>query len=267
MHGQQPVLLGISIHVPLAGDDSALENQYAGEEHFYPRPPCGGRPIAAGPSYFLPNFYPRPPCGGRLVRARRRWVGLLISIHVPLAGDDAFDFIATDIDAAFLSTSPLRGTTSAVFSHATQVKFLSTSPLRGTTVFHSRDCRKHRISIHVPLAGDDDTPIIPAANPLHFYPRPPCGGRPPPLRVRSETLEHFYPRPPCGGRLGQLADGGGGGAISIHVPLAGDDSISSSKKRSIKISIHVPLAGDDAMNAAPIPAITISIHVPLAGDD
>ena len=56
----------ISIHVPLAGDDRTLPGRLAGFCHFYPRPPCGGRP--------------QPRQQGTKAR--------YISIPVPLAGDD-----------------------------------------------------------------------------------------------------------------------------------------------------------------------------------
>ena len=147
---------GISIHVPLAGDDVPSASVVTVRCHFYPRPPCGGRrrrkffsrssrnfyprpPCGgrhdrdAGQRSAGPDFYPRPPCGGRPARARRRWRNDKISIHVPLAGDDI-------LLAAMLS--PHTG-------------FLSTSPLRGTTAPH--------------LHG-----YIILSN---FYPRPPCGGR------------------------------------------------------------------------------------------
>ena len=60
-------------------------------------------------------------------------VPLQISIHVPLAGDDAY---------------VLRVTSSEI------------------------------ISIHVPLAGDDLRFFALLRSHTHFYPRPPCGGRP-----------------------------------------------------------------------------------------
>ena len=39
------------------------------------------------------------------------------------------------------------------------------------------------------------------ATPLHFYPRPPRGGRPLSVPASMPTLLYFYPRPPRGGRL------------------------------------------------------------------
>ena len=78
----------ISIHVPLAGDDtidSATQDAYS---DFYPRPPCGGRQKYSIAMPATVNFYPRPPCGGRLVAAFITAYNTSISIHVPLAGDD-----------------------------------------------------------------------------------------------------------------------------------------------------------------------------------
>ena len=103
-------------------------------------------------------------------------------------------------------------------------------------------------------------------------------------------MQNFYPRPPCGGRLITPTAGSTTLRISIHVPLAGDDSkgrrnaaalfgfLSTSPLRGTTaadilrairrdISIHVPLAGDDPGCRADGAAAGISIHVPLAGDD
>ena len=169
-------------------------------DHFYPRPPCGGRQVTTLIQLDLDNFYPRPPCGGR-----RK--ALLIY----------------DGSSVFLSTSPLRGTTCRSFVPS----FLLS------------------ISIHVPLAGDDPLPGGVRCDPLHFYPRPPCGGRrrskkangsggaflstsplrgtTPAARLRRPCGSNFYPRPPCGGRPQLVHRYSSNVSISIHVPLAGDD--------------------------------------------
>ena len=123
-----------------------------------------------------------------------------ISIHVPLAGDDA---AAGDCGGA-------------------GVTFLSTSPLRGTT-FNSIVSPHHiGISIHVPLAGDDG---------------------------------------------GQLIQRGPGPRISIHVPLAGDDAkMWADPRRQRRISIHVPLAGDDLRRIlAPAGGVKFLSTSPLRG--
>ena len=197
----------ISIHVPLAGDDH----------------------------------------GARCISNRSR-----ISIHVPLAGDDtsrkAMRFISTE----FLSTSPLRGTT-AVPVQAFQGgdNFYPRPPCGGRHLYAAgrenlRDfyprppcggrrraqrctARKGSISIHVPLAGDDQVhPVVDvqrAGISIHvplagddvqrltcqtsdfdFYPRPPCGGRRMAGAGAIRRMGDFYPRPPCGGRHSGLRD-------------------------------------------------------------
>ena len=56
--------------------------------------------------------------------------------------------------------------------------------------------------------------------------------------------------------------------ISIHVPLARDDSSISFTAIEPCISIHVPLARDDLFAEKQENEMTeISIHVPLARDD
>ena len=55
----------------------------------------------------------------------------------------------------FLSTSPLRGTTPGPAASDHTAPFLSTSPLRGTTTVYRLSVEIDKISIHVPLAGDD----------------------------------------------------------------------------------------------------------------
>ena len=87
---------------------------------------------------------------------KKYYTAKTISIHVPLAGDDVTSHLSITKKAIFLSTSPLRGTTTLtddakaailisihvplagddVTSHLSITKkaiFLSTSPLRGTT--------------------------------------------------------------------------------------------------------------------------------------
>ena len=222
---------GISIHVPLAGDDVPSASVVTVRCHFYPRPPCGGRRRRKFFSRSSRNFYPRPPCGGRHDRDAGSGQPGRISIHVPLAGDDLHARGGDGGTTRFLSTSPLRGTTfcwppcshltpdfyprppcGGRLRHTTRlyhfIQFLSTSPLRGTTLV---------ISMVAPASAD-------------FYPRPPCGGRLFHLCGMGEDSD-FYPRPPCGGRRGPRLPRLDQLAISIHVPLAGDDLEGSAENR------------------------------------
>ena len=191
----------------------------------------------------------------------------IISIHVPLAGDDGCQISGGWVRSLFLSTSPLRGTTTppgVIIDHcsyfyprppcggrlarrvtiSTTTTFLSTSPLRGTTCYSPEDAATIRISIHVPLAGDDYHWHWCRNKPKYFYPRPPCGGR----RGRCVcTLNRspFLSTSPLRGTTGYTVLFRDYPNISIHVPLAGDDSEEMPTQAEIEISIHVPLAGDD----------------------
>ena len=169
-----------------------------------------------------------------------------ISIHVPRVGDDGLSQAMLCGRRSFLSTSPVWGPTQSVPLLLVLDQFLSTSPVWGTTG-HRRAAAYQRV---------------------HFYPRPPCGGR---LvwQVSANRSPYFYPRPPCGGRRGLLASFEILGIISIHLPRVGDDwqycSLPSPhfdfyprppcggrptrrdfRPRTGRISIHVPRVGDDA---------------------
>ena len=146
------------------------------------------------------HFYPRTPCGVRQSRRKER-----------------------ETMEEFLSTYPVRGTTSGLATAGSVAAFLSTYPVRGTTAcrmgrpratryFYPRTpCGVRRgacasglrggdISIHVPRAGYDISTLFVGRMGINFYPRTPCG-------VRQET-----------GLVGSGVVG-----ISIHVPRAGYD--------------------------------------------
>ena len=55
----------------------------------------------------------------------------------------------------FLSTYPVRGTTSELYADSKEEIFLSTYPVRGTTEFGEFVDNDPNISIHVPRAGYD----------------------------------------------------------------------------------------------------------------
>ena len=81
-----------------------------------------------------------------------------------------------------------------------------------------------KISIHV-LREEDDAPYSQHRGEisLHFYPRPPRGGR---RSVESgfPWAPHFYPRPPRGGRLTHELLDIEQVLISIHVLREEDDT-------------------------------------------
>ena len=167
--------------------------------HFYPRSPCGERPLlsirntrnsaisihallAESDAYhFMPkigtlHFYPRSPCGERLLHSRNGHNVNRISIHALLAESDTSEVservpLAISIHALLAESDPM---------DVPQYQILD-------------------ISIHALLA-ESDPPAPPKARVLkNFYPRSPCGER----RIKpifGEINANFYPRSPCGER-------------------------------------------------------------------
>ena len=118
---------------------SALTPKQNPTQHFYPRSPCGERPVLHDFRPLQEYFYPRSPCGERQaadISARR---GASISIHALLAESDPGRIWST----AFAD-----------------------------------------ISIHALLAESDHPKMSDHPHNTNFYPRSPCGERPP------RTLRH-----------------------------------------------------------------------------
>ena len=147
--------------------------------HFYPRSPCGERPIdpmpyshemeflstlslrratlAQGvlrPQYY---FYPRSPCGERPVKLFRQNYECFISIHALLAESDTVLGIQHRV-GEYISIHALlaESDTMFFFISSTGSLFLSTLSLRRATIF-------------INLGNIATT---------NFYPRSPCGERP-----------------------------------------------------------------------------------------
>ena len=80
---------GISIHALLAESDADRIGYAVRLLYFYPRSPCGERPLRKGfllCSFF--NFYPRSPCGERRMCVILCNIAVIISIHALLAESD-----------------------------------------------------------------------------------------------------------------------------------------------------------------------------------
>ena len=147
--------------------------------NFYPRSPCGERPMSgtdfyrsaiisihallaeSDPTQYARRnahmyFYPRSPCGER-PRSAGLWLAeCTISIHALLAESDLIFAARHMAVGVFLSTLSLRRATTAFQKlMAALLQFLSTLSLRRAT-----------------LAG----PSGPAIS-FNFYPRSPCGER------------------------------------------------------------------------------------------
>ena len=151
---------------------------------------------------------------------------LQISIHVPLAGHDRTQIDAFRRAGIFQSTCPLRGTTGGrPCRSGRRSHFNPRAPCGARPFLGLGDLADSLISIHVPLAGHDQTSTCSSrCCAPYFNPRAPCGARPLRGELRVQGL-----------------------AISIHVPLAGHDLHGTQHQSHPRISIHVPLAGHDRL--------------------
>ena len=78
----------ISIHALLAESDLYSQSGCDPRKYFYPRSPCGERPVATTTATIRCYFYPRSPCGERRRCPQWRCLPIAISIHALLAESD-----------------------------------------------------------------------------------------------------------------------------------------------------------------------------------
>ena len=151
----------ISIHALRVEGDTGSSAGNILSAYFYPRPPCGGRPMAGPYDSLLTYFYPRPPCGGRRRPACRP--------------ESAF---------YFYPRPPCGGRRQVCYRLAVTVEFLSTpSVWRATGLLVPADGIEP-ISIHALRVEGDDGGLLQNIKLHNFYPRPPCGGRRLPAREK-----------------------------------------------------------------------------------
>ena len=82
----------ISIHALLAESDIPAARRRPGSPYFYPRSPCGERPLSAVSCIPGRYFYPRSPCGERPHVSVSSLTALKISIHALLAESDVTQY-------------------------------------------------------------------------------------------------------------------------------------------------------------------------------
>ena len=167
----------ISIHALLAESDPTRWAPTCRISNFYPRSPCGERLVALLATGRAGYFYPRSPCGERPNHFLTVRNVLTISIHALLAESDISALWMVVNLPLFLSTLSLRRATPVRDIIQWEGIFLSTLSLRRAT----------------------QTETLKVATLSDFYPRSPCGERPP-FVILFNGREYFYPRSPCGER-------------------------------------------------------------------
>ena len=184
-------------------------------QHFYPRPPRGGRPGKAHLCCCGSDFYPRPPRGGRPHLFTDGAQECVISIHALREEGDMAVASSSSTSVSFLSTPSARRATRLPPKISVVYAFLSTPSARRATcdfglvpvvfLFLSTPSarRATRHSSRAPLKPEFlSTPSARRATTCAV-----CS---------SKALSHFYPRPPRGGRRLPHTCSTLGVRISIH---------------------------------------------------
>ena len=149
------------------------------DHHFYPRSPCGERPIQRRFRPIGPYFYPRSPCGERQQVLPGSCPWQCISIHALLAESDPATWLCRRARPHFYPRSPCGERPIFFIIFNACCTFLSTLSLRRATDYNKS------MLLHL----------------KYFYPRSPCGERPFFLFMVYSMFVYFYPRSPCGERL------------------------------------------------------------------
>ena len=196
----------ISIHALREEGDGAPHPAGARTQHFYPRPPRGGRRSRNSSFGKSKVFLSTPSARRATTRGLRRSCRGPISIHALREEGDAYTAECMEALKVFLSTPSARRATYARRRRADGY-VISIHALREEGDRHLCRCGAGpgKISIHA-LREEGDRQIQEYKTTLNnFYPRPPRGGRPPGSIARGRPCD-FYPRPPRGGRLQRVID-------------------------------------------------------------
>ena len=209
----------------------------------------------------LADFYPRPPRGGRHTPTDAMIKPTGISIHALREEGDRFAESLHHCNFAFLSTpSARRATPHLRPAGLNQKEFLSTPSARRATSLILARGHDLVISIHALREEGDRMTRSCRPGPLHFYPRPPRGGR----RIRflvSGFSPTFLSTPSARRATDKHGCNGSSQNISIHALREEGDAWNKGSFQSICQFLSTPSARRATYLAAHIPHIRgISIH-------
>ena len=135
------------------------------------------------------NFYPRSPCGERLCILHHLQRLRCISIHALLAESDSPSTFFYIVLQNFYPRSPCGERPVVDNIVFVPGKFLSTLSLRRATPPAPPRREFYKISIHALLAESDHAPNHSPCPHNNFYPRSPCGERPPPAPQGKSSIK------------------------------------------------------------------------------
>ena len=263
-------LLEISIHALLAESDKCSLDNPRKKPYFYPRSPCGERPldISMDPT-FSRYFYPRSPCGERPACQGPALRGVHISIHALLAESD------TQMQAAF------KGPEISIHALLAESDDSSYGALAGASDFYPRSpcgerLRGWTLNINGPIFLSTLSlrratcwmSTTPSRAPSYFYPRSPCGERQILLHCFLMTKIFLSTLSLRRATAFSVAFVFGFGAFLSTLSLRRATAPQQENGQAATISIHALLAeSDDFGNSRRLVENAISIHALLAESD
>ena len=171
------------------------------------------------------------------------WPDLCISIHaLREEGDEDCKPTWTTLEN-FYPRPPRGGRPSWRSSESGSTSFLSTPSARRATRARSCACRCDTISIHALREEGDRGPAAAADGHLHFYPRPPRGGRPAAAPLLMASVR-FLSTPSARRATANIGEQAILNKISIHaLREEGDPSISSDRHSRFNFYPRPPRGG------------------------
>ena len=173
--------------------------------------------------------------------------GLIMDFNPPApCGAGLVEFGPEIVNLLFQSTCPVRGRTGDDMGGGKGFNdFNPPAPCgAGPYIIPRRLVNTFCISIHLPRAGQDTSPISFFSSCMNFNPPAPCGAGPS-HRIHPAPQSYFNPPAPCGA------------GPPVYVPVSS----------TCGISIHCPVRGRTRIKPEALPVPTISIHLPRAGQD
>ena len=191
----------ISIHALREEGDGAPHPAGARTQHFYPRPPRGGRRLGqtGRATQFPISIYALREEGDRTLTGK--WPKARAFLSTPSARRATLQCLVTWSSHRYFYPRPPRGgRPSAAGQHAEPDRFLSTPSARRATP-RPQKWPWYKKFLSTPSARRATRCCHPSGLLLrHFYPRPPRGGRQFKAVRSAWCAGYFYPRPPRGGR-------------------------------------------------------------------
>ena len=187
-------------NTPRVGSDPKIAHGLAKNE-FLSRSPCGERriPHKAKLTREFVSIH-APPCGERQELCPHHLLLLRVSIHAPRVGSD--QAICTDWERLILFLSTLPRVERRLRRELWPVEwaFLSTLPVWGATRLIHRPHLAQGVSIHAPRVGSDDLSFGAQFAGVVFLSTLPVWGATTSAAMPSSLRTCFYPRSPCGER-------------------------------------------------------------------